>query len=231
MSDYWRNYWAKSHDLTSNDPQIQVARTRSGKPIAEKEWLQTLSYVSDLLEVNSYDEILDACGGNGLFSLHLAKSCRGVTLVDINTALLSTLANKANKANNVKIINSDLILYLERNQTKFDKVLFYAGIQYFSEHEVFKIISAVKKCLNPGGMVLIGDIPDLYQRDSYLLNSKKFRKYFDDLSDNKSTIGTWFTYDWIREMCGYIGYSGCELLAQPKYQIYHDFRFDIRLKN
>lgn len=228
MNDYWRNYWATSHHLSSDDPQMQVARTRLGKPIAEKEWLQTLSYVSDLLEVNSLDEILDACGGNGLFSLHLAKSCREVTVVDINSALLSTVANKAN---NVKIINSELTLYLERNQNKFDKVLFYAGIQYFSEYEVFKIMSKIKKCLNPGGIVLIGDIPDFYKRDSFLFYSKKSKKYFDDLSDNKSTIGTWFTYDWIREMCGYIGYSGCELLVQPKYQIYHDFRFDVRLKN
>jgi SAM-dependent methyltransferase len=228
LNDFWKNYWSGSHDSSSKNPQIQVARTRAGVPINDQIWLKTVQYVKDLLEVNEHDRVLDACGGNGLFANELSSNCREIVIVDINSSLLSLISDNSTK---VKTINSDLLVYLNDETIGFDKILFYAGIQYFSELEVFKIIRHFKTLLNPGGTVLIGDVPDFYKRDFFLSENQRFENYFNNFAKDRLTIGSWFTFEWIRRLSLFHGFTECTLFAQPEYQIYHDFRFDVRLKN
>jgi len=216
------------HDASSKDPQMQVARTRRGLPIAEQDWIMTTHFVKDLIELSTLDKVLDACGGNGLFAVDFSRRCHEVTVVDINKSLLGNLEGQRR---NIRTIHSDLISYLETTKDRFDKILFYAGIQYFSEYEVFNILRYFRKCLKPNGVALIGDIPDFHRRDAYLSESTRFEKLFDNFSNKQLTIGTWFTFEWIKELAHYHGFSECKKVIQPNFQIYHDFRFDVLLRN
>ena len=92
------------------------------------------------------------------------------------------------------------------------------------------ILSKYMDLLNPGGLILIGDIPDLECRDSFLSSEGRFTRYFDNLREEKETIGTWFTYPWISALSNYVGFESCELHTQPEYQIYSDFRFDVLIR-
>jgi SAM-dependent methyltransferase len=226
-SNYWKDYWSKLHNPESADLQVQVARTRMGNPIAHEPWIQTVEYVKNLLSLKSSDVFLDACGGNGLFASQFETLCKKTVVVDVNAELLSNLKKRSPEIN---VVNSDLIEFLEISEEKFDKILFYAGIQYFSEHEVLHILNKYMNLLNPGGILLIGDIPDLGSRDSFLANDGRFTRYFDNLREGKETIGTWFSYQWISALSNYLGFESCELHIQPEFQIYSDFRFDVVIR-
>jgi len=222
-TDYWKEYWSKEHKTNSPDLQVQVARTRMGKPIDKETWDRTLSYVQELMEIREGDRILDACGGNGLFASRIQELCHQVTVVDVNEELLENLRKHSPKVITVK---SDLIRYLQDIDARFEKILFYAGIQYFTELEIFKIFVEFKKVLVPGGIIFIGDVPDIYQRDSFLSSDNRYESYFNNLRDGKETIGTWLTFEWLSELSRYLGFDSCTLKNQPEFQIYSDFRFD-----
>jgi ubiquinone/menaquinone biosynthesis C-methylase UbiE len=222
-TNYWKEYWANEHVASSPDPQVQVARTRMGNPIDQESWQKTLDHVVGLMEIEPGDRILDACGGNGLFAARFQELCHQVVVVDLNAELLEII--KKNTPT-VDTVHSDLTAYLQNAEPEFEKILFYAGIQYFSELETFQILEKFKRILIPGGVILIGDIPNFHQRDSFLSRDGRYKRYFDNLKEGKETIGTWFTFDWLSEMTSYLGFESCTLKVQPEYQIYSDFRFD-----
>jgi ubiquinone/menaquinone biosynthesis C-methylase UbiE len=226
-TNYWKEYWASRHVASSPDPQVQVARTRLGNPIDQESWNKTLNYVQCCLEIEARDKILDACGGNGLFATRFQELCHQVVVVDVNAQLLENLGRTSPS---VKAVHSDLLEYLQHDDSKFNKILFYAGIQYFSEPETFEILAKFKKILEPGGILFIGDIPDFNQRDSFLAGDNRYKRYFDNLQDGKESIGTWFTFEWLSELTNYLGFQSCSLKVQPGYQIYSDFRFDALIR-
>ena len=226
-NSYWRKYWEESHNPESSNLQVQVARTRMGEPISQDSWVRTCEYVRKNLQLNMSDTVLDACGGNGLFAKEFRELCERVVVVDINLDLLNVLNESAL---DIHTVHSELIEFLQSDKEKYTKILFYAGIQYFSEEQVLKIFRLFADHLMPGGIILIGDIPDIYKRDSFLKEGSRYMSFFENLSSGKPNIGSWFTFDWLRELSNFSGFSECELLLQPDYQIYSDFRFDVRIK-
>jgi ubiquinone/menaquinone biosynthesis C-methylase UbiE len=226
-TSYWKDYWAEKHRIDSPDLQVQVARTRMGEPIDRETWDKTLNYVQNLLEIKSADRILDACGGNGLFASSFRGFCRQVTVVDVSSELLENLRENFP---NIITVHSDLIRYLQDSTDEFEKILFYAGVQYFSEFEIFQILQEFKRTLQPGGIIVIGDIPDFNKRDTFLSTDNRFQRCFDNYRDGRETIGTWLTFEWLSEMASYLGFDSCTLKVQPEYQIYSDFRFDVVIR-
>jgi SAM-dependent methyltransferase len=226
-TNYWKEYWEKTHSANSDDLQVQVARTRMGNPIDQESWYKTLRYVEELLEIQPTDTILDACGGNGLFAIRFQEVCHQTTVVDVNAGLLENLVKNSP---GIEVIHADLIEYLKNSGSKFEKILFYAGIQYFSELETFQVLEKFREILKPGGILFIGDIPDFNKRDSFMSTDDRYQRYFENLKDGKETIGTWFTFDWLSALSEYLGYESCTLKIQPGYQIYSDFRFDALIR-
>jgi ubiquinone/menaquinone biosynthesis C-methylase UbiE len=222
-NNYWKKYWESIHNIDSPSLQVQVARTRMGNPIDQTLWLETLRFVEVLLDFKKEDVLLDACGGNGLFASRFQALCKRTVVVDINAKLLENLAGISPT---ITTVHAELTEFLENNDERFDKILFYAGIQYFSEQEVFKIFASFRDILKPGGIILIGDIPDFRKRDSFLADDNRFERYFENFSDGAETIGTWFTFEWISALSDYLKFKSCNLIVQPEYQIYSDFRFD-----
>jgi ubiquinone/menaquinone biosynthesis C-methylase UbiE len=224
----WRNYWENLHNLEHNDEQFQVLRTRNGIAINDIKWEKTKNFVlRNLLQNQDRPKsILDACGGNGLFTRDLIKLGHKVTIVDINSDLLSNI-----KIDNESLIliNSDLIKFLLKTSSKFDCILFYAGIQYFTEVEVVIILREFERILEKGGIAYIGDIPDIDQRERFLVENNRYHKYFSLLEKGFTQIGTWFKKDWLKLLTSFLNYEKYEIISQPSYQIYSDFRFDLKI--
>ena len=226
-NNYWKEYWKNIHNIDSPSLQVQVARTRMGDPIDQTLWLKTLKFVEVLLDFKKEDTFLDAGGGNGVFASRFQSLCKHTVVVDINEKLLENLADNSPR---IVTVNAELTDYLQGNNERFNKILFYAGIQYFSELEAFKILASFREILKPGGIIFIGDIPDFHKRDAFLLGNNRFENYFDNLSDGAETIGTWFTFEWLSALSDYLRFKSCDLIVQPEYQIYSDFRFDVMIR-
>jgi 2-polyprenyl-3-methyl-5-hydroxy-6-metoxy-1,4-benzoquinol methylase len=225
----WKNYWANLSLPPDSETQVQVSRTRNGLAINKSDWEKTYTFVLDKLLNKEYPKlnILDACGGNGLFAEQLIKLGHNVTIVDINTSLLESIKLKSS---NLQVIPSDLIEYLLSTKQSFDSILFYAGIQYFSEDEVVIALREFIRILKKNGILYIGDIPDVDCRNNFLKEEKRYIKYFKLLEDGISQIGTWFKKEWFILLSEYLNYESCEIVTQPSYQIYSDFRFDLILR-
>lgn len=225
----WKGYWKDLHQSDGSDDQTQVARTRNGVPINEDDWGKTLEFVLNNVfkNISGPKNILDACGGNGLFASEMLKIGHKVTVVDINMNLLKSI--KA-KSISLQLINSDLVEFLMKTKQQFDVILLYAGIQYFSEDETVIILRECKRILNRDGILYVGDIPDIDYRNNFLMENKRFIKYFELQEKRISQIGTWFKKEWFSLLSQYLQYESCTIITQPEYQIYSDFRFDIILR-
>jgi ubiquinone/menaquinone biosynthesis C-methylase UbiE len=221
----WRKYWTSEHKISSNDPQVNVARTRNQKAIDEIDWKLTLGGIDRIIPSRKFGKSLDLCGGNGLFLPLLASKSFEVTIVDINTELL----NQINGADYplLKKVNGDALNFLKTSETKFDIIFCYAGIQYFENREVVELFTLIFDRLNYGGILFMGDIPDLEKRSKFLKKSKKVDQYFKSLATELPIIGNWFTKDWIILLAQWSGFSNIKVIKQKKRLIYSDFRFDL----
>jgi ubiquinone/menaquinone biosynthesis C-methylase UbiE len=225
----WKSYWKNFHRPDESDHQTQVARTRNGMPINEKDWFKTREFVLDNIfkNVGGQKNILDACGGNGLFAKEMLRIGHKVSVVDININLLKSIKSESR---NLELVNSDLVEFLMKTKQYFDVILIYAGIQYFSEDETVIILRECKRILNNNGILYIGDVPDIDFRNNFLMENRRFIKYFELQEQRISQIGTWFKKEWFSLLSEYLQFESCTVVTQPKYQIYSDFRFDLILR-
>jgi predicted O-methyltransferase YrrM len=231
--NYWRDFWKSKGDLEDSNFQVAVARTRDKKPISPEVWKQTISILSDLIPNHNYSSALDLCGGNGLFvPLLLSKSSK-VTVVDINTQLLSQnlMMEKKYDLRNKEVlyVNSDAINHLKNSNNVYDFIFFYAGIQYFSESEVVVLFELMYDKLSVDGLIFIGDIPDIQYRSNYLIQSGKQEIYFDSVKRNEPLIGTWFDKGTLELLANRVGFRKIRVITQDPIMIFSDFRFDLML--
>ena len=225
---YWSNFWIeRGQESVAADRQAQVLRTTNGKPIEDESFQPILDWVLLNLELCPTDDVLDLCCGNGIFSLPIAERCRSVYGVDVSFDFVSSI--EASERPNITTLASD-IRNLDFPAERFDRVLLYAGIQYFSLSEAYCLIANIWNWLRPNGVLLLGDVPDLENRWAFFRTTEQRRNYFDSLAAGKPIIGTWFQFDWLRFAGDSAGFSNCELLRQPEGFPYAHFRYDVRLR-
>jgi hypothetical protein len=95
--------------------------------------------------------------------------------------------------------------------------------------EVVIILREFERILEKGGIAYIGDIPDIDQRERFLVENNRYHKYFSLLEKGFTQIGTWFKKDWLKLLTSFLNYEKYEIISQPSYQIYSDFRFDLKI--
>jgi len=227
MNDnYWVDFWKDyTTDITEKDEQSQVLRTFNKKPITKELWTFTLNKIDEVFKVNEGEKVLDLCSGNGLLSKHFLSKGASVVAVDISEELLKNVSNLPG----IKPINSDIRL-LEFEDNSFNKIILYAGIQYLNNKEAIVLLQRIYKWLKPGGVLLIGDIPDFNKRWKFFNTEERQHVYFDNLLIGKAIVGNWFESDWFYHLTKYIGFKEGEFLEQDNKLIYSSFRFDFRYK-
>ena len=225
-SNYWVNFWKTyTSDLKNKDEQTQVLRTLNKLPISQELWEFTLQNIDSSFEVKKEDKVLDLCCGNGILSKHFADKGAYITSIDISEELLKGL----NNYNNIITIHSDITKVTFKDNS-FDKIIIYAGIQYFSRKEVVELVVKIYRWLKPNGVLFIGDIPDHRKLWSFYNNKERQNIYFENLLENKSIVGNWFEKEWFQNLGNYSGFNQSIYLPQDKKLIYSNFRFDFLFK-
>ena len=226
--DYWIKFWKKhSKNLEEWDSQSQVLRTLNKKPIEKKNWELTLLHITQNLNIQSSDIILDLVCGNGLISEYLSKKCKSVIAVDISQELINKINIKDHK--NIKPIVKD-IRKIEFQKNSFSKIIIYAGIQYLNYKETINLFTSLYRWLKFEGIFFIGDIPDL-DRLWYFFNNKEREKiFFSSIQNDTPIIGTWFTKKFLLKLAKYIGFNEAKIINQPEYMINSHYRYDMYIK-
>lgn len=150
---YWKNYW--NSVAQNKSPFIQVQRDG----MSEEDLLKIEKHICLLLNLKPNDVLLDLCCGNGLLTNRFTPYCKSITGIDFSNELIKT-ANKVYQKKNLKFIEGDITNLSHLTNTKFDKILLYFSFQYFNSKQGFLVLSEMRKLLKPGGLILIGDIPD-----------------------------------------------------------------------
>ena len=216
----WQKYWkqrAKNKSLSK-----QVGRTRHGKEIKKiNNFL--VEYIIKNLKLKRSDICLDLCCGNGQITKEIAKHCKEVYAIDFEKKFINQIRNL--KIKNVKAFCKNIkdIQF----KKKFDKILFYAGIQYFEKKDVINIFKKLKKISNKNSIILIGDIPDQQKIWNFYSNDQYLKIYTRNLLQGKSIIGNWFDKNWLIKILQYYGFKKIKFKNQNKNHLNYKTRFDI----
>lgn len=223
--EHWVSFWSDYQtDVANKDEQSQVLRTRNKQPIDQRKWEITLDTVSRQLELQPDDKLLDLCCGNGLFTAAFGPRIASVEAVDISSVLTSRLAARGQP--NVRVLTSDM-RDAQFAQQSFSKILWYAGIQYIDESDIVAMIRRIRGWMMPGGILLIGDIPDRSKLWDYFNDDTRRDAYFDGLEQRKPIIGSWLDAGWIERLCLASGFVSAKAVVQHEELIYADFRYDL----
>ena len=222
MSNYWIDFW-QNYAVSSldKDEQSQVLRTSNKKPISEELWQLTLNEIESVLSIRPGEKVLDLCAGNGLIARQLASKGASVVAVDISDALLRNF----NDVPNIRVIHSD-VRSVDFDECCFDKVIIYAGIQYLDYREAVLLIRNIHRWLVPGGILFVGDIPDLDRLFRFFNTDDRQKIYFDNLLSGEAIVGHWYQKEWFQNLTNYVGFSEGKHLRQNEKLLNAHFRFD-----
>lgn len=227
-SGFWKNHWQTSSLLESDNPFVQVGRTKHKTPVSLEDWAKTLSFIEERLRPSQDDVLIDLCCGNGLLSDYFSSLTGEVIAIDYSQQLLNSFVAK-NSAN-IKLLQCD-INALEFSQFSFNKVLFNFAAQHFSEAEILRILQRIQRSIASGGMIYIGEVPDLDRKWNFFSNKEYKSAYFNGLIKGEPIIGTWFEKDFFEYAAENLGFKEIEIFDQPEYMLNHNHRFDILIKN
>jgi SAM-dependent methyltransferase len=145
--------------------------------------------------------------------------------VDISEALLQEMAG----IEAIKTIHADA-RKLDFEAGSFSKIIIYFAIQHFSEEEDAALLQSIFHWLRPGGVLFIGDVPDVERRFAFFNTPERIGKYFQSLVDRAPIIGTWFHRDFFTQIGKHAGFSEITVQNQPPHYINAHYRFDVVLK-
>lgn len=225
--DYWPEFW-KKHGRKSGDANehVQVLRTKNRAPIEEENWRLTLEFILDHLALNTDDDALDLCCGNGLITQQMAARCRSVIGVDVAPELVDKIDTAAHP--NITALVGDMRA-LELEPDSLDKILIYAAIQYLDLAETVEWFQRMYDALRDGGTIFIGDIPDRSKLWTFFNSDEREAVHFESTRKREAIVGTWFEQDWLLKLAKYAGFSQAEIIPQPDYMIYAEYRYDMKV--
>ncbi|MAY82593.1 MAG: hypothetical protein CMP59_00505 [Flavobacteriales bacterium] len=221
MSKYWANYW---NQIDASKKQVSVGRTKFGLPVEEVLFARELADIKKHLRLEKEDVVLDLCAGNGLITEDIHNYVKKVIAIDYSKPLLDEFVVSSD---NVELQHQDLSKY-NFKAVNYNKVVWYFAIQHFSLEHSAQIIRNCLDNLGQGGILFIGDIPDIDKKWEFYskIDYKKF--YFDTLIENRDHIGNWFQKDFFRFLLNYLGYEGqYTILEKPDYHFNNGVRFDL----
>lgn len=227
MTDFWQSFWITHGKESQNaEPQVQVLRTLNKQPVTPETFAAIIASVEELLRPEIGNDLLDLCCGNGMITKHFFDKARTVTAVDLSDELVSQITPVA--SDNIRAYAADARL-VGFPENSFDRILLYAGLQYFSEVETIDLFARLRKWLRKDGLIVIGDIPDAMRRWNFFNSLEREGLYFDALKEGKPLVGYWFESEWLIRLARFAGFSSAEVCQQPEGLPYRHYRFDLVL--
>jgi ubiquinone/menaquinone biosynthesis C-methylase UbiE len=222
-NDYWVNFWNTNSIVDKASAHEKVGRTIAGVPIAPEKWQAVLDDLEEQMELKPEDRLLDIGAGSGVISIPFSKKVKQVTALDVSEKLLAEMQNKPGITTMVADARD-----MEFEPGSFNKVVVYFAIQHFTEEETVKLMLRISKWLRPGGILYVGDIPDVNNKFLFFSKPEWQKAYFDSLVNASPAIGTWFHPDFFKYLGAYAGFNSVSVRQQPAEFINAHYRFDAR---
>lgn len=226
MSDqkYWKDFWNNNEIVNRDGVHQKVGRTIKGVAIEEERWNRTIQDIEKILSLNKNDDVLDIAAGAGAIAIPFAPKVNTYTALDISNKLLENLK----QIPNITTVLAD-VLTVNLEKEKYSKVILYFALQHFTEKESLFLLKKIYDCLKPGGICLIGDIPNIECKFNFFNTPEREKVYFDSVYNNLPIIGTWFDKKFMQKAGAFIGFGTSVVLDQPVYHINSHYRFDLKL--
>ncbi|MCD4681356.1 MAG: methyltransferase domain-containing protein [Bacteroidales bacterium] len=208
MTD-WKKFWQGYRPINNYgdaDLLYQVGKTVGRKAIDSKLFMIMVEEIESSLSLNSDDNLLDLCCGNGVLTYELAKSVNSVVGVDFSRTLIE----------NAKTFKCrDNILYVEHdvkqipkisktlNEIEINKVLLYDGLAYFTKNELNSLINFIGEFRPPDLKFLIGSVLDSNKKWGFFNTFYRKMNYviFRFLVEKRKGLGAWWDMKHIAEIC------------------------------
>lgn len=180
------------------------------------------------LSLKQGDLVLDLACGNGALSSYLFYQCAGVLGIDISPYLIGVASNVFARPPNYWFRVGDIISYVtsESDAYRFNKVLIYAGLQYFRTSDVITILRSLCQRFTKIERVFVGNVPNRWEVARGFQDGAASEA---ELNDHESRIGVWYFPDDFRALaeeagwCATVSYMPAEFYASS-------YRFDVTLE-
>jgi len=227
--DYWKSFWLDHAKENKNaGPQVQVLRTLNKWPVSPDVFTLIVDSINTMLQSEPSNNLLDLCCGNGVITREIHKRFTAVTAVDLSDEFVNQINNGAE--DNITAFASD-VRTVEFPANSFDRILLYAGIQYFSESETIDLFMRLKHWVRDEGVVVIGDIPDDTRIWNFFNSQSRESAYFEALKNGNPLVGRWFNPEWLEKLAHYVGFASAQVRFQPQEFPYQHYRFDLVLRS
>lgn len=219
----------KEHPKTCDPDDFwgQVKRTINGKPVSQEQIDMIVTAVTEQLELNQNDFLLDLCCGNGALTSLLLEYCHGGLGVDFSEYLIQ-IANEhfANPPAQSYILG-DVVEFCESPVTpeKFTKMLCYGSFSYIESHRAERLLSALAEKFPNVRTAFIGNYPD---------KAKMFDFYGDRVIESgieneaDSPLGIWRTQAEFIDLAHHCGWNA-RIHEMPEAYYSAHYRYDIVL--
>jgi ubiquinone/menaquinone biosynthesis C-methylase UbiE len=224
----WRSHWNTVGQRHASDALFaQVERTIGGQPVAFEQVRLLVQAIREALAFVEHDIALDLCCGNGLLTIELSPFCRSLVAVDYSLELIE-VARQHHAAPN--------IVYLSRAAEELapadfpdgppTKICMNAGLQYFTEPQVQKLLETLARITADGATLYFTDVPDA-ERIFVFYNSPERRAEFERRRAARTeAIGTWWSRPHLEKLFESAGYSVSFVDLDARRSTSH-YRYDV----
>lgn len=227
MTDYWKSFWlTHAKENQGTEPQSQVLRTLNKQPVSPEVFAAIVDSIVVMLKPAPGNDLLDLCCGNGVITRELINRFAAVTAVDLSEVFVAQISSRT--AAKITAFAADART-VEFPENSFDRILLYAGLQYFSEAETVALFMRLRRWIRDGGLVVIGDIPDATHKWNFFNSPERESAYFEALRDGQPIVGNWFEPGWLEKLSHHAGFASAVTKLQPPSFPYQHYRFDLVL--
>jgi 2-polyprenyl-3-methyl-5-hydroxy-6-metoxy-1,4-benzoquinol methylase len=219
----WIGFWNEKGKLAGG--LEQVARIGGLGAHGEAQLDRIAEHIAGLLELGANDDLLDVCCGNGLLTSRLAKVCRHAVGADFSPVLIAK-AKEDFPSIEFKLVDAMSPDFMKDQHQRFDKISLYFSFQYFERVDQGRqVIENLVRCCKPGGLILLGDIPDREKFFSYYDSVKKLGRLILQMLRGKNDMGKFWSSEELNVICRDLGMKG-EKLVEPASLPYAHYRMD-----
>jgi|APTNR8051073442_1049403.scaffolds.fasta_scaffold03006_6 SAM-dependent methyltransferase len=232
-SERWFLHWNKfPRDLDDSDLLRQVGKTVNGQPVDDNQIKLIVENLSKKLSLDSKDDILDLCCGNGLLTHLIVEQClcRSVVGIDYSEPLIA-IANRIYSRKNIFFILSSAVSSDWLNElkgVKYKKILMYEALQHFNQSEFIEILHSISRNFGKSCQFFVASIPDKSRIFCFYNTPYRRREYEKRLAAGNEAIGTWWDIQELSDLAYNSGFK-CEIFPQPKGLYTAHYRFDAML--
>jgi cyclopropane fatty-acyl-phospholipid synthase-like methyltransferase len=215
-ADYWKNFW--------DDQSTPLHRYNT--PEWYTLYAKEINLILDTLGYNNGSVLETGCGNGALFDqLNINKS--GYVGTDISSGLIEIFRSQHPE---LELVCADSAAY--KIDKKFSLIFSNGVIQYFDQKQLEQYIHNSLEMLNPGGILLLVNIPDRDARKKYYTINQRsvikatlqYAKVLLQQFLKKPGIGNWYSSN------DFYSYESENIELQFFGSLFHTYRFTVAFK-